>query len=109
MGALPFCEDYYQLAAALGLWSVGSSALSTAPIAYVSDKVDEEKRAQAIALLRTSGDVGFLLGASGVGALADWTGNLNVAIQCSAGLLLTATSWFATRLLLTHRISTKRK
>jgi hypothetical protein len=26
------------------------------------------------ALLRTGGDIGFLIGAAGMGALADWTG-----------------------------------
>jgi MFS family permease len=97
MMALPFCHDVTQLAGALGVWSIGSSMLSTAPLAYVSDQVDESKRAQAIALLRTCGDVGFLIGASGAGALADWTGSLDVAMHSSAGLLFTATGWFATR------------
>ena len=73
--------------------------LSTAPVAYVSDTVDDGKRAQAIALLRTGGDVGFLIGAAGMGALADWTG-MDGAMQTSAGVLLTATGWFATRQLL---------
>lgn len=92
------------LAGTLGVWSMGSSMLSTAPLAYVSDRVDEAKRAQAIALLRTCGDVGFLLGATGSGALADWAGNLDVAMQSSAGLLLTATAWFTARQILTRRL-----
>jgi MFS family permease len=97
MAMLPFCDDVTQLSACLLVWSMGSSMLSTAPIAYVSDKVDEKRRAQAIALLRTSGDVGFLIGAGGSGALADWTGSLDVAMQSCAGLLLTATTWFTFR------------
>jgi MFS family permease len=98
MAALPFAgTNMAQLAATLGTWSAGSSMLSTAPVAYVSDKVDEGKRAQAIALMRTCGDVGLLLGASGTGVLADWAGSLDIAMQTSAGLLLTATAWFATR------------
>jgi MFS family permease len=100
MAGLPFCHDVPQLAAALGIWSVGSSMLSTAPIAYVSDQVAESKRAQAFALLRTCGDIGFLVGASGTGALADYAGSLDIAMHSSAGLLLTATGWFATRQLL---------
>jgi MFS family permease len=106
MAGLPFCQDVPQLAVALGIWSVGSSMLSTAPIAYVSDQVAESKRAQAFALLRTCGDVGFLVGASGTGALADWAGSLDVAMHSSAGLLLTATGWFATRQLLTSQLTT---
>jgi predicted MFS family arabinose efflux permease len=111
MYSFPFCcgetgqASLLPLAATLGLWSMGSSMLSTAPLAYVSDRVDESKRAQAIALLRTSGDVGFLIGAAGTGALADWAGSLDMAMQASAGLLLTATAWFTLRQALTLRIA----
>ena len=97
-------ESLLPLAATLGIWSMGSSMLSTAPLAYVSDRVDDAKRAQAIALLRTCGDVGFLIGATGAGALADWAGSLDMAMQSSAGLLLTATAWFAARQVLTARM-----
>jgi MFS family permease len=106
MAGLPFCHDVPQLAVALGIWSVGSSMLSTAPIAYVSDQVAESKRAQAFALLRTCGDIGFLVGASGTGALADYAGSLDIAMHSSAGLLLTATGWFATRQLLNAQLIT---
>ena len=99
MGVLPMCTDMYQLAGTLGVWATGSTVLSTAPVACISDTVADEKRAQAIALLRTGGDVGFLIGAAGMGALADWTG-LDGAMQTSAGVLLTASSWFATRQLM---------
>jgi hypothetical protein len=34
------------------------------------------------ALLRTGGDIGFLIGAAGMGALADWTG-MDGAMQTS--------------------------
>jgi MFS family permease len=103
MGLLPLCTDMYQLAGTLGVWATGSTMLSTAPVAYVSDTVDDGKRAQAIALLRTGGDVGFLIGAAGMGALADWTG-MDGAMQTSAGVLLTATGWFATRQLLNAKV-----
>jgi len=81
----------------LGTWAVGSSMLSTAPVAYVSDQVDDDQRAQALALLRTFGDVGFLIGASGTGVLADALGSCETAMQSSATLLATATLWFAVR------------
>ena len=73
------------------------SMLSTAPLAYISDLVDEGQRAQAIAMLRTSGDIGFLFGASCIGGLADVTGSLEFAMQSSGGLLSAATFWFIVR------------
>jgi MFS family permease len=106
MAMLPFCchGNMTHLAACVAVWSVGSSMLSTAPIAYITDRVNPGERAQAIAMLRTCGDVGFLIGASGTGALADWTGSLDFAMQSSAGLLFLATTWFATRQVLTARL-----
>ena len=103
MMALPLCDDPLQLAGVLGIWSVGSSMLSTAPIAFLSDHVSEDQRAQAIALLRTCGDVGFLIGASGVGALADFT-SMSLAIQSTSAILFTATTWFAARQVLSNKI-----
>ena len=98
MAALPLVtNDLTSVALTLGIWSAGSTLLSTAPVAHISDHTDDSNRAQAIALLRTSGDVGFLVGASAVGALADWTGGLDVAMQSSAAVLLTATAWFGVR------------
>jgi predicted MFS family arabinose efflux permease len=91
MFALPFCSDTYQLAIALGCWSFGSTALSTAPTAYMVDQVPQDKRAQALVLLRAAGDVGFLFGATLAGAAANWTGSMDLAMQgCSAFLLTKA-------------------
>jgi MFS family permease len=90
-------DSIQSMALALGTWAVGSSMLSTAPVAYISDKVEDGQRAQALALLRTCGDVGFLLGATGAGALADWSGSYMVAMQSSAGILMLATVAFAAR------------
>lgn len=97
MAALPLCQDWIQLAAVCGVWACGSSMMSTAPLAYMSDKVDESKRAQSIALLRTCGDFGFLVGASAIGGLSDWAGSLDAGMQTSAGLLLSSTAWFGIR------------
>lgn len=96
MFALPYCTDMQEVAATLGFWALGSTMLSTAPTAYISDSVDEQHRAQAIALLRTAGDIGFLFGASSTGAVADLF-SMDVAVQSSASLLLTATGWFTAR------------
>lgn len=102
MAVLPMCSTQQQLIGPLAVWAAGSTMLSTAPVAYISDTVDDEKRAQAIALLRTGGDVGFLVGATAMGALADWTG-MDGAMQTSAGVLLTATGWFAARQLMSAK------
>ena len=97
MMALPLqLTDAATLAPCLALWAAGSSMLSTAPVSYTSDVVKPSHRAQAIAMLRTGGDVGFLIGASMTGVLADVTGNL-IAMQSSAAMLLMATSYFAVR------------
>ena len=96
MFTLPFCTEIEQVAATLGFWALGSTMLSTAPTAYISDHVREDQRAQAIALLRTAGDIGLLVGASSTGALAD-VFDMDVAVHSSASLLLLATSWFTAR------------
>lgn len=98
MTALPlFADDWPLFVATLGFWALGSSMLSTAPLAYISDSVEEGERAQAIAMLRTSGDVGFLFGASCIGGLADVTGSIELSMQSSGGLLSAATLWFIVR------------
>ena len=105
MASLPMASEVHHLIPILALWATGSSILSTAPIAYISDATDEKERAQAIALLRTSGDVGFLIGGTAAGAMADWTGNLEAAVECSAAALLTATVWFGFRKYLSNQVT----
>lgn len=105
MTVLPLATGHWsQLVGTLGLWALGSSMLSTAPLAYISDEVDEKERAQSIAMLRTSGDVGFLFGSSMVGAFAGWAGDLDIAMQSSGMLLFAATIWFSTRQKLLHSV-----
>lgn len=108
MATLPFCTETYELAGVFCIWATGSSLLSTAPLAFISDLVDDGKRAQAIALLRTSGDVGFLVGASSMGALANLT-SLDLAMQSSSGILLTATVWFAARNFLSSQLEDEKR
>ena len=108
MFILPTCANmpssYLPMAGVLGLWAAGSSLLSTSPIAHIGNNVDDAKRAQAIALLRTAGDVGFLVGASSMGMVSDWAGSLDAAMQSSAAILGTATSWYIARNLLTAKL-----
>ena len=107
MAALPLVTpgQTWQLASVLGVWAAGSSMLSTAPIAYMSDQVQESERAQAIALLRTCGDVGFLVGASAIGALAQLSDTTH-AMQTSAAALALATTWFAARQAMAAKLTT---
>jgi MFS family permease len=82
--------------ASLGLWALGSSFLATAPVAYVSDLVEDNERAQAIALLRTCGDMGFLGGAVCTGMLADLT-TISSAMGACGTFLFMSTSWYFAR------------
>lgn len=105
--AMSLSTDIYELAAAMSFWTLGSTMLSTAPVAHVSDLVSPKGRAQAIALLRTSGDIGFFLGASSIGMIGDFTGDLSTAMQTGAGLLFAGTAWFGARQFLIHHQSNK--
>ena len=105
MFGLPYCTEMNEVVGTCGLWALGSTMLSTAPVSFVSDNVSDRKRAQAIALFRTAGDVGFLLGAISTGAVAD-AFTMDIAVHSNAGMLLTATGWFTTRSLLRNRITT---
>merc|ERR1719215_1029402 len=37
IASMPFCSNISQLAAVMGCWTLGSTALSTAPVAHISD------------------------------------------------------------------------
>ena len=99
MAALPHCPTIGTAGIALATWSLGSSALSTAPVSLVSDVASNDAdRSQAVALLRTSGDAGFLLGAVTMGTAADWLGgDLGLAMNGGVAVLVTATGWFMIR------------
>lgn len=73
MGSLPFLTNGLDatVVAVFGLWGVGQAVYGSAPNALVSDLVTTEQRAQALSMLRTSNDLGFLLGASVTGMFAD--------------------------------------
>ena len=89
--------DWVILAASLGIWSLGGTLLSTSHVAAVSDLVGSNHRSQALALLRTAGDVGYLCGAIGAGLLADGFGDVGLAMQSGGAVLIGSTVWFAVR------------
>uniref|UniRef100_A0A7S4EVV6 Major facilitator superfamily (MFS) profile domain-containing protein n=1 Tax=Chrysotila carterae TaxID=13221 RepID=A0A7S4EVV6_CHRCT len=83
----PFAETVPQAVAVLLLWSIGGTLLGSAPTAHASNIVGMQNRAQALALMRTAGDVGLLSGASVVGAAATLIGS-EAAMQTTASFLL---------------------
>lgn len=68
-------------------------------MAAISDAVSDTRRSQAIALLRTAGDVGYLCGALGAGLAADLMGDVGFAMQALSGVLMGATAWFGVQTL----------
>ncbi|KAL3780025.1 hypothetical protein HJC23_011821 [Cyclotella cryptica] len=97
------------LVATLGIWSLGGTLLATSHVAAISDAVSDSRRSQAIALLRTAGDVGFLCGAAGAGLAADIMGDVGFAMQAGSAVLMGATGWFGLQTLALHRVEGSRK
>ena len=61
--------------------------------------MNDSSRSQAIALLRTAGDVGYLFGAVGAGVTADLASDVGVAMQVGSAVLLGSTTWFGMKTL----------
>ena len=96
-GILTSETDWALLAGTLGVWSLGSTLLATSHVAAISDVVEDSRRSQAVALLRTAGDVGYLLGAIGAGYSADLFQDVGLAMQASGLVLLGGTVWFGNK------------
>ncbi len=79
------------LVASLAL-SVAASVAGPAPAAYAADLAPPESRGLAMGLYRTSGDIGFLIGAPMLGALTDAT---SFAWALTANAVLAALSAIA--------------
>ena len=67
---LPLAGSKEQLAALWVVWGVGVTCLGTTPTAYATDINPEPVRGQALALLRSAGDIGLMLGAGSIGFIA---------------------------------------
>lgn len=96
MACLPIAPGITEAALPLALMALGSTALASAPTALVSNILQPADRAQALALMRTMGDVGWLLGGASVGLAATWVGN-GPALQGTASCLLLTAMWFGLR------------
>ena len=73
-------------------------------VAAISDAVDDARRSQAIALLRTAGDVGYLCGAVSAGIAADLAGDVGLAMQGGGAILMGSTAWFGLKTLALNRL-----
>lgn len=89
LAALGVAGDTGVFVAAGLLMSAGSSIAGPAPAAYVADIAPDRLRGLAMALYRTAGDAGFVLGPPLLGALADMT---SIAWGLGANAVLMATS-----------------
>jgi len=78
-------------------------------VAAISDAVHDSRRSQAIALLRTAGDVGYLCGAVSAGLAADMAGDVGLAMQGGGAILMRSTAWFALKTLALSRIDQSSK
>jgi DHA1 family multidrug resistance protein-like MFS transporter len=72
--------------AASVMWAAAGSLMGTAPAAYAADISPKSIRGSALAIYRTCGDVGLLLGPLALGALADHSG-IPAALAFNAALL----------------------
>jgi len=90
MATLPLAPDMVCATGPLALMVIANTSLSSVPMALTANLVGPELRTQAIALMRTVGDVGWLLGGMSFGIAAGLAGT-GPAMQ-SAGTLLLAVS-----------------
>jgi len=93
---LPMVTSVHELWMGLIVMAAGNTFLSAVPSALAADLSSTEDRAQAMALLRTSGDIGMLTGSICAGALAEFT-SISLSIQTNSALLLLATLWYGYR------------
>lgn len=108
MGMLPLAPDMWWAAGPLAVMSIGSTALSSAPTALTANLVAPQSRTQALALMRTIGDVGWLAGGLSVGAFATIVGT-STAMQGTASTIFLTAAWFAARHALKRRSSLPRQ
>lgn len=77
-------------------FALGSTIMNSNPNAVMANETTSESRSQGLSLLRTSGDLGLLLGSTASGAFAFMT-SIESALQMN-GLVTSATIiWFTSR------------
>ena len=93
VGSMALAQDIQQFYASVVLWGIGGTSLGTAPMAYVADAANDKNRTQALALFRSGGDLGFVLGGALAGTMSLAFG-INAAFGSSLILFLGAGSSF---------------
>ena len=79
--------------------ALGSTCLSAVPTALVGDFADPGDRSQALALLRTAGDVGLLVGAIFSGLASSLSGSIPLTMEVNGALLIVSgVAWGLRRL-----------
>jgi len=107
VACIPYATNFIELCAALAPMAIGSTALSIIPVAYSADIVTVKERAQAQSLIRTSSYIGFVLGATSGGILADAL-SMSTTISMNSGVMVTAAAaWFITKKFATKITTTK--
>ena len=96
LGLIPFATEYYELMSLVSLWGLGACIWGTTPSAYIVDITTNENRSQALAMLRSAGDLGLMLGAGLTGFLSDMVG-MNFAMGLNCSLLVLAASVFGVK------------
>jgi len=96
MVVLANAHSFQTLLMALVPMAMGSTILSSLPLAFLSDIVKEHERPQAISLLRFVGDVGFLMGATFSGMLSQFT-SIGLTLQSNTIFILSGITVFFIR------------
>lgn len=74
--------------------AVATSVAGPAPAAYAADVAPPDLRGLGMAMYRTAGDIGFVIGPPLLGAIADAT-TIRVALLVNAALVVASTTTFA--------------
>lgn len=95
--AFVFAQTHEQFAATMCISALGACLLGSAPTAAIANSVHPSDRARALALLRTTGDLGMLCGAGSLGAIAATHGHDAAFASASGILLCTAVAFSVSR------------
>jgi len=93
---LPHATSLEQFSAVWVAWSCGATLMAAGPVSYISDVSTPAERGQALAMLRSAGDLGLMLGAGGFGAVAQLC-SPHVAYTLGAAMITGAGANFALR------------
>ncbi|CAE7234799.1 unnamed protein product [Symbiodinium natans] len=94
MAAFPMAGDLLQAGILLAAWQLGRTVLNSAPTVLAANSVPKESLPQCMAMLRTTGDLGFMLGASLVGIGGSLVG-AGPAMQSTAAISCGVAVWCA--------------